>query len=112
MDPSKKEALTAELTYNSITRTPRKYTDEMDNRIDELLEFDHEKTKKLGPHKQKLTTRSIHEILVSEGFDIAGSTIRPYVRKKDSKITRSFYQTSIPFWIPGRVRLWGSKVLN
>lgn len=84
-DPSKKEALTAQPTYNSTNRTPRKYTDEMDRRIDELLEFDSEKAKKLGPHKQKLTTRSIHEILVSEGFDIAESTIRPYVRKKIQK---------------------------
>lgn len=88
MDPSKKEALTAEPTYNSTNRTPRKYTDEMDRRIDELLEFDNEKAKKLGPHKQKLTTRSIHEILMLE---------------KNSKTTRSFYQTSMPFGIPGRV---------
>lgn len=50
-DPSKKEALTAEPTYSSANRTPRKYTDEMDKRIDELLEFDNEKAKKLGPHK-------------------------------------------------------------
>jgi len=89
-DPSKKEALTAEPTYNSANRTPRKYTDEMDKRIDELLEFDNEKAKKLGPHKQKLTTRSIHEILVSEGFDIAESTIRPYVRKKIQKQREAF----------------------
>lgn len=65
----------------------------MDKRIDELLDFDTEKTKKLGWHKYKLTTRSIHEILVSEGFEIAKSTIRPYVRKKNSETTRSIYQT-------------------
>lgn len=95
-DPSKKEALTAEPTYNSANRTPRKYTDEMDKRIDELLEFDNEKAKKLGPHKQKLTTRSIHEILVSEGFDIAESTIRPYVRKKIQKQREAFIKQLYP----------------
>lgn len=81
-DPIKKEALTSKPAYKAANRRPRKYTKEMDKRIDELLEFDREKAKKLGPHKQKLTTRSIHEILVSEGFDIGESTIRPYVRKR------------------------------
>lgn len=95
-DPSKKEALTAEPTYNSANRTPRKYTDKMDKRIDELLDFDNEKAKKLGPHKQKLTTRSIHEILVSEGFDIAESTIRPYVRQKIQKQREAFIKQVYP----------------
>lgn len=68
----------------------------MDKRIDELLDFDNEKAKKLGPHKQKLTTRSIHEILVSEGFDIAESTIRPYVRKKIQKQREAFIKQVYP----------------
>ncbi|WP_445450375.1 Mu transposase domain-containing protein [Enterococcus faecalis] len=68
----------------------------MDKRIDELLEFDSEKAKKLGPHKQKLTTRSIHEILVSEGFDIAESTIRPYDRQKIQKQREAFIKQVYP----------------
>jgi len=95
-DPMKKEALTAKPTYNSANRSPRKYTEKMDKRIDELLAFDSEKTKKLGTHKQKLTTKSIHEILVSEGFDIAESTIRPYVRKKLQKQREAFVKQIYP----------------
>lgn len=68
----------------------------MDQRIDELLDFDTEKTKKLGWHKQKLTTRSIHEILISEGFEIAESTIRPYVRKKIQKQREAFIKQVYP----------------
>lgn len=95
-DPTKKEALTAEPTYNSSKRTSRKYTEKMDKRIDELLDFDSQKAKKLGPHKQKLTTRSIHEILLSEGFDIAESTIRPYVRRKIQKQREAFIKQVYP----------------
>lgn len=95
-DPIKKETLTAKPAYDSSKRSPRKYTDKMDKRIDELLAFDSEKTRKLGPHKQKLTTRSIHEILLSEGFDIAESTIRPYVRKKIQKQREAFIKQVYP----------------
>lgn len=95
-DPMKKEALTSKPEYNSANRKPRKYTDKMDKRINELLEFDSEKTKKLGTHKQKLTTSSIHEILLSEGFDIAESTIRPYVRKKIQKQREAFVKQVYP----------------
>lgn len=51
--------------YDSSKRSPRKYTDKMDKRIDELLAFDSEKTRKLGPHKQKLTARSSHQASIS-----------------------------------------------
>ncbi|MEO0045803.1 MAG: hypothetical protein RL705_994 [Bacteroidota bacterium] len=95
-DPIKKEALTSKPAYKAANRRPRKYTEEIDKRIDELLEFDREKAKKLGPHKQKLTTRSIHEILVSEGFDIGESTIRPYVRKKVQKQKEAFIKQIYP----------------
>ncbi|HAC0982469.1 TPA_asm: IS21 family transposase [Listeria monocytogenes] len=81
-DPMKKEALTARPTYQSENRKPRKYTHEIDQRVEEILAFDQLKAKQLGPHKQQLTTVAIHEILVSEGFDIAQSTLRPYVREK------------------------------
>lgn len=62
----------------------------MEHRIEEILEFDREKNKKLGAHKQHLTTKSIHEIFVSEGFDIAESTIIPYVLKKVKKYQETF----------------------
>lgn len=95
-DPIKKEALMSKPAYKTENHKPRKYTEEIDKRIDELLVFDREKSKKLGPHKQKLTTRSIHEILVSEGFDIGESTIRPYVRKKVQKQKEAFIKQLYP----------------
>lgn len=95
-DPIKKEAITAPPAYDSSNRRPRKYTKEMDQRIEGILEFDREKNKKLSAHKQRLTTRSIHEILVSEGFDIAESTIRPYVRKKLKKYQEAFIKQVYP----------------
>lgn len=96
LDPIKKEAITAPPTYDSSSRRPRKYTNEMDQRIEEILEFDREKNKKLGTLKQRLTTKSIHEILISEGFDIAESTIRPYVRKKVKKYQEAFIKQIYP----------------
>lgn len=95
-DPIKKEAITAPPAYDSSNRGPRKYTKEMDQRIGEILEFDREKNRKLGTRKQRLTTRSIHEILISEGFDIAESTIRPYVRKKLEKHQEAFIKQVYP----------------
>ena len=81
-DSSKIDALTAPPVYTSTNRKPRKYSTAIDRRIDELLAFDEQKAKQLGPHKQQLTVVAIHEILKSEGFDIAESTLRPYVRQK------------------------------
>ncbi|WP_218775443.1 hypothetical protein [Mammaliicoccus sciuri] len=95
-DPCKKESLTAIPTYNSSNRKLRKYTEEINKRIDELLDVDSEKSMKLGSHKQKLTTRSIHEILDSEGFNIAESTITPYVRRKIQKQREAFIKQIYP----------------
>lgn len=81
-NPIKKEQLTAPPTYQTNNRPPRKYTPEIDQRVEEILAFDQLKAKQLGPHKQRLTTVAIHEMLVSEGFDIGQSTLRPYIREK------------------------------
>ncbi|KAJ72896.1 hypothetical protein M222_2096 [Enterococcus faecalis AZ19] len=37
-------------------RKPRKYTHEIDQRVEEILAFDQLKAKQLVPHKQQLTT--------------------------------------------------------
>ncbi|WP_438840165.1 IS21 family transposase [Enterococcus sp. AZ050] len=89
-NPLKQEALLSLPTYNSKNRMPRKYTAEIDKRIDEILEFDKIKQKNLGQNKQRLTIVAIYEILKSEGFDIAESTLRPYVREK-LKIKKEAY---------------------
>ena len=95
-DPTKKEAITACPKYKTQNRQPRKYTAEIDQRVDEILAFDQLKTKQLGTHKQKLTTVSIHEMLISEGFTIAQSTLRPYVRKKLQQKKEAFIKQLYP----------------
>ncbi|WP_221637095.1 helix-turn-helix domain-containing protein [Listeria rocourtiae] len=95
-DPLKKEAITAPPTYRTDKRRPRKYTVEIDQRVDEILAFEKLKAKQLGKHKQKLTIVSIHEILLSEGFDIAQSTLRPYVREKLQKKKEAFIKQLYP----------------
>lgn len=64
-NPIKKEQLTAPPTYQTNDRQPRKYTPEIDQRVEEILAFDQLKAKQLGSHKQRLTTVAIHEMLVS-----------------------------------------------
>ncbi|WP_438713382.1 helix-turn-helix domain-containing protein [Enterococcus sp. DIV0806c] len=80
-NPIKKEQLTAPPTYQTTNRQPRKYTPEIDRRVEEIFAFDQLKAKQLGPHKQRLTTVAIHEMLVLEGFDIGQSTLRRIFEK-------------------------------
>lgn len=105
------EQLTAKPKYNSQNRTYRKYTPELDQRIDELLEMEKEKNQLFGAHKQKLTATSIFEIVQSEGFDIGKTTIVNQVRekrnhKKEAYIRQSYdlgYRVEFDF---GEVKLW------
>jgi len=69
------DSLLATPKYNSSNRTRRKYTEELDKRLKEILKEEERKTRILGPHKQKLTNKQIHQKLVSEGFDIGAVTI-------------------------------------
>lgn len=68
--------------YNSENRVCpiRKFTQEMDLRIDKLI-MGEEKKKP----KQRLTVLQIHQILVSEGHDISYTALVPWVAKKRAK---------------------------
>jgi len=62
--------------YDSAKRKRRKYTDELDKRLKEILKEEARKDRLLGAgHKQKLTNRQIRQKLVSEGFDISEASI-------------------------------------
>ena len=62
--------------YNTANRGRRKYTEELDNRVKEILKEEERKTRWLGSHhKQKLTNKQIHQTLVNEGFEIGAVTI-------------------------------------
>ena len=70
------EELLAEPKYKSSPRKKRKFTEEVENRVKEILAEERRKDRFLGPgHKQKLTNKQIHQKLVDEGFDISRSTI-------------------------------------
>jgi len=70
------ETLLAAPKYKSGRRQKRKYTEEVENRVLEILAEERKKDRILGPgHKQKLTNVQIHQKLVNEGFDISRSTI-------------------------------------
>ena len=70
------ESLLAKPEYNTSNRGRHKYTEELDNRVKEILKEEERKDRVLGPgHKQKLTNRQIHRKLVDEGFEISTGTI-------------------------------------
>ena len=68
-------------------RQNRKYTEEMDARLREILADEHRKDSILGHgHKQKLTNKQIHQKLADEGFDISRATINiKLARIRDKK---------------------------
>jgi transposase len=76
------ETICNEPIYNSSGRKPRKYTKEMDQFLDEILESEQEKCKLLGTNKQKLTQVQIYELFKQKGFDISKSTISNKIREK------------------------------
>lgn len=89
-DLAYKDQLVCPPMYDVSTRRPRKYTIEIDQRIDELIQSEQEKNVQLGPHKQKITAIGIFEILKSEGFDIGQSTVTAQVRVKLNQHKEAF----------------------
>ena len=82
--------LFAEPKYNVAKRGKRKYTEELDKRLKEILKEEERKDRLFGPnHKQKLTNKQIHQKLVGEGFDISGVTINielASIRKRQREV--------------------------
>lgn len=76
--------------YSSKGRKPRKYTEEIDNKLDEILENEIEKTKELGFKKQKLTNLQIHRMIEKAGFDIGYTTISNKIKVKRNKSKECF----------------------
>lgn len=91
------EAMVAAPMYDATTRNPRKYTDEIDQRLNEILNLEQKKDSLLGSHKQNLTKLQIHEILDIEGFDISYSTIAVKVNEKLSKAKECFIKQFYEF---------------
>lgn len=84
------EKIFSEPKYNSSNRKKHKYTDEIDAYVDKILGFEDTKVKDLGRHKQDLTIKQIHELVIEQGFEISKSTISNYVKKKRDKAKECF----------------------
>lgn len=91
------EKMAGEPKYNAANRKSRKYTDEIDRCIDQILEAEAEKDKLLGNHKQSLTLKQIHEVIVSQGFDIGRSTVSSVIKSKRAKAKECFIKQEYDF---------------
>jgi len=84
------ESLLAEPQYNATTRGRRKYTEELEQRLNAILKEEERKDRLFGAgHKQNLTNKQIHQKLVDEGFDISGVTINialAEIRKRQKEV--------------------------
>ena len=79
------EKICTEPKYETATRKSRKYTNEIDLYLDEILLNEAEKLKVLKTNKQQLTQLQIYELIVEKGFDISLSTIGNKIREKRIK---------------------------
>ena len=84
------EELFAKPRYDTSGRIRRKYTEELDNRLRDILKEEAQKDRLFGPgHKQKRTDMQIHKKLVEEGFDISQVTINialADIRKRQKEV--------------------------
>jgi transposase len=70
------EEITNAPKYDTSKRKARKYTEEIETRLKEVLESEKRKDTILGVgHKQKMTNKQIYEVLETEGYDIGRCTI-------------------------------------
>lgn len=81
------EKLLDRLKYDTSSRGYLKYNEQMDQALRKILEDEKRKTALLGPHhKQKLTKKQIHQLLVDMGFDIGLTTISNMINRiRDEK---------------------------
>lgn len=84
------EKITEEPKYDSSNRKSRKYTDEIDAALDDILLEERKKDSILGVHKQGLTKQQIHQQIVNQGLDISYTTIVLKINEKN-KITKECF---------------------
>ena len=84
--------------YDTSSRGPIKYTPEIDKAIDDILSTENIKSQLLGKaHKQHLTCRQIHGILIEQGFDIGLTTVTFYVGEKRRISREAFIRQQYDF---------------
>jgi DNA-binding transcriptional regulator YhcF (GntR family) len=84
--------------YNTSSRKPVKYNDAIDSDIDAILVEEKEKNKLLGStHKQHLSCKQIHELIVQRGHDIGLSTVTKQVGIKRQRAKEAFIRQEYDF---------------
>lgn len=83
------EQLVRKPSYNSSTRTKRKLTTELVERVKRCL-LENEQKRRRGQHKQQLKKIDIHELLCAEGYDISYSSVCLLVKRLAHRAPESF----------------------
>ena len=91
------EKITAAPKYDSSTRRCRKLTPQLSERLDEILAAEAKKDKALGNHKQSLSRRQIHTLLIEEGFDVGYTSLFKYINVKLVKGKEAFIAQEYDF---------------
>lgn len=76
--------------YDTSSRGPIKYTEEIDTLVDEILDSEKEKARLLGNNKQQLTVEQIHQMVRDAGHDIGRTVIGEHVKEKRDKRREAF----------------------
>jgi hypothetical protein len=91
------EKIVSKPKYDSSKRKSRKYTEELDKALEAILHEERDKDIILGTHKQSLTKQQIHNLLVSQGFDISYPTIAQKINEKNKKSKECFIKQSYDY---------------
>lgn len=84
------EKILAAPTFDSSSRSKRKYTSDIDRLLDSILESELTKDKVLKNHKISLTTHQIHKKIIDAGYDISFTTIYNQIKIKKAKAKECF----------------------
>ena len=83
--------------YDSSNRLKRKYTTDIDELVSSILKAETEKDKLLGSsHKQSLTNKGIHELVIEAGHDISYRSLCEYIREKRLKTKEAYIRQNYP----------------
>lgn len=83
--------------YNTSSRVRRKYTEEIDQYLDLILQNEKNKDSILGNHKQKLTNSQIYKKIKDAGFDIGLACISNHIKIKRDKAKECFIKQEYDF---------------
>ncbi|MEG1502439.1 MAG: IS21 family transposase [Synergistaceae bacterium] len=84
-------------SYDTSNRRKYKYTKEIDEYLNKILEKEKTKDSLLGSHKQKLTNKQIFKAIKSAGFEIGISTISNQIKIKRDKAKECFIKQQYDF---------------